>query len=205
MQSPETEIPLMLPDEAQKTPPPVAAHAPPPDSPAGEPLTSDIADGATRTMHPNFVRVERLTGWIFFAVITVILIGGGGVWLWIKPPPVAVIAGIAAAVLSILALLAWTAQCWPAIDHRHRSYRLDDQGIEIRKGVLWRTVLNVPRSRVQHTDVNQGPIERRYGLAHLVIHTAGTISANVTLEGLDRPTAVRIRDHLVETGGGDAV
>ena len=68
-------------------------------------------------------------------------------------------------------------------------YFLDERGIEIRRGVWWRHVVHVPRSRVQHTDVNQGPIERTYGLAHLIIHTAGTISASVALEGLERAVA----------------
>ena len=53
-------------------------------------------------------------------------------------------------------------------------YRVDADEIEIWSGVLWRQAVVVPRSRVQHIDVSQGPIERSYGLATLSIHTAGT-------------------------------
>ena len=81
--------------------------------------------------------------------------------------------------------LCWLAQCWPAIDYSHTSYRVDDEGIEIRRGVWWRTVTNVPRSRVQHTDVSQGPFERNHGLGTLVVYTAGTDHAKVELGGLD--------------------
>ena len=66
-------------------------------------------------------------------------------------------------------------------------------------------VTNVPRSRVQHTDVSQGPLERRYGVGTLVIHTAGTDDAVVTQRGLTHGTALAIRDHLLPREGPDAV
>ena len=64
---------------------------------------------------------------------------------------------------------------------------------------------NVPRSRVQHTDVAQGPLERRYGLGTLVIYTAGTEHAKVALPGLAYADALRIRDQLLPREGADAV
>ena len=94
---------------------------------------------------------------------------------------------------------------WPVVAYRHASYRLEDQSLTIRLGVVWRRVITVPRSRVQHTDVAQGPIERHYGLGTLIIHTAGTSHARVQLPGLDYETACRVRDHLLPGDGGDAV
>ena len=67
---------------------------------------------------------------------------------------------------------------------------------------IWRKVINVPRSRVQHTDVSQGPLERGHGLGTLVIYTAGTDHARVDLPGLDHATALRIRDSPRCAGGG---
>jgi membrane protein YdbS with pleckstrin-like domain len=98
-----------------------------------------------------------------------------------------------------------TGRSWPAIWYRYASCRVEEQGIEIRRGVVWRTVVNVPRSRVQHTDVSQGPLERRYGLTTLVIHTAGTDHAMVSLGGLDPAAAIAIRDRLLSREGADAV
>ena len=70
---------------------------------------------------------------------------------------------------------------------------------------MWRAVTNVPRSRVQHTDVSQGPLERSHGLGTLVIHTAGTEHAVVGLSGLDYGTALALRDHLLPRGAVDVV
>ncbi len=164
-----------------------------------------LGDASERRLDPKFVSCERLVGWIVAAVL------GGGIvtgvallYLFVDLPPQVNLVMVAIALILVVALC-WTAHCWPPIDYRHRSYRVSDTGIEIRKGVLWRSVMDVPKSRVQHTDVNQGPIERRFGLAHLVIHTAGTISASVKLEGLGHEAAVAIRDHLVAVDSDDAV
>ena len=85
------------------------------------------------------------------------------------------------------------------------QYKVDPRGIGIRSGVVWRRVVSVPRSRVQHTDVSQGPIQRHLGLATLVVHTAGVVNASVTLGGLDRDIAVGIRDFLIDESLADGV
>ena len=91
------------------------------------------------------------------------------------------------------------------IAYRHASYKVDGQGIEIRRGVFWRTIINIPRSRVQHTDVSQGPLERTHELGTLVVYTAGTDHARVDLHGLAHARALRIREHLLPREESDAV
>src|SRR5688572_16414589 len=112
---------------------------------------------------------------------------------------------MAAGVLVLLALLAWLMQAWPPVEYRYMSYRVDAAGLEIRRGVLWRHVITVPRSRIQHTDVSQGPIERRYGLGTLTLFTAGSEHQRVNLAGLDHERAQALRDPLVPPVDGDAV
>ena len=81
--------------------------------------------------------------------------------------------------------------------HRRLRYRVDESGVRIRRGVLWRKVISIPTSRVQHTDVSQGPLQRRYELATLTVHTAGTQGASIALSGLEHGVAKRLRDHLL--------
>jgi membrane protein YdbS with pleckstrin-like domain len=59
----------------------------------------------------------------------------------------------------------------------------------------------VPRSRVQHLDIERGPIERQYGLATLVVHTAGTRQHAMRIAGLPDADAVALRDALVPEAG----
>lgn len=80
--------------------------------------------------------------------------------------------------------------------HRHTRWRLDATGFGLRKGRFWHSDIRVPRSRVQHVDLRHGPLERRFRLATLVLHTAGTRHSAVEAWGLDRDDAERLRDLL---------
>jgi membrane protein YdbS with pleckstrin-like domain len=164
-----------------------------------------IADGVDRQLDPRFVPLQQTVGWIVEVVIatgSVILV----LIVWASNRfSVPVLLVLAPLWLLVNGALATLFHRWPAIDYRHTFYRVDQHGIEIRRGVYWRVVVNVPRSRVQHTDVSQGPLERRFGLGTLVIYTAGTDYAKVDLPGLDHATALRIREHLLPRAAGDAI
>lgn len=153
----------------------------------------------------NWVALERLTGWI--ATLT---IGGGAVLaalivVLFARPSLPIGALVFGAALTLFLLLAGVSTFWPEAAWRRASFKLNPRGLEIRRGVVWRSIVSLPRSRVQHTDVSQGPLERRFGLATLVVHTAGTAHASVELPGLPHATAIEIRDYLVAAGRGDAV
>jgi membrane protein YdbS with pleckstrin-like domain len=175
-----------------------------PSETAGPP---SVADGVERRLDPRVVDLERLIGWIVTAAISAGLFLSGAITLVAagRALPVWAIGAIATGWLAVTALLGWWLQRWPAIYYRYASYVVAADGIEIRLGVVWRTVTNVPRSRVQHTDVSQGPLERRFGVGTLIIHTAGTDAAIVVLHGLAHETALAIRDHLLPRGDADAV
>jgi membrane protein YdbS with pleckstrin-like domain len=164
-----------------------------------------VEDGALRALDPRWVRLQREAGWIFWAFATAVLFTGAAVVAFAAGGHRVVTAVAALGAAAVSALLAWLAQAWPEVEYRRSAYRVDADGIEIRRGVVWRHVITVARSRVQHTDVSQGPLERRHGLATLQIFTAGTDHAQVDLPGLDHATATRVRDHLLPGGTDDAV
>jgi membrane protein YdbS with pleckstrin-like domain len=85
------------------------------------------------------------------------------------------------------------------------SYRLDGRVLELRSGVWFRLVRLLPLTRLQHVDLQRGPLERSFGLASLVLYTAGTQEASIAIPGLADAEAVRLRDTLVATGGDDGV
>lgn len=99
------------------------------------------------------------------------------------------------AVASLLLLPAWG--LWLAVRrYRHTRWLLDDTGLGYRRGRMWHVETRVPRTRVQHVDLKHGPLERRFRLATLVVHTAGTRDSAVALAGLDATEATRLRDRL---------
>jgi membrane protein YdbS with pleckstrin-like domain len=167
-------------------------------------IVETIADGIERQLDPRWIPCQRLTALIptfivagaSFLFVLFVWAGSGILLLGLLLLPVWVV---------LMAAFAWQLQRWPAVAYQYSSYRIDEAGIQIRRGVYWRTTTNVPRSRVQHTDVSQGPIERRFGLGTLVVYTAGTAHSKVSLSGLDFDVARRIRAHLLPDDQSDAV
>jgi len=175
------------------------------DDPAHLSDPGAIADGRWKKVDPRSVRVARWAAWIATAVLALVL--GPVAWLagLSGYTPALIRWAVHLAILATLALAAWCSHAWPALRYHRLRYRLDAVGMEIKRGVIWRSLASVPRARVQHTDVSQGPLQRRFGLATLTIHTAGLINASVTLTGIARETALAIRAFLVNEGGGDGV
>ena len=151
-------------------------------------------------LDPRFIQMQREAGWYFTALVSLGLLIASVVLLTLRRWPWC----LAAWSISTAAV-AWFSYRWAEIEYRYMSYRVDDDGIEIRRGVYWRTVANVPRSRVQHIDVSQGPLERKHGLGRLVLYTAGTADAKVELAGLTHHVALQLRDRLLPRSAPDAV
>lgn len=158
-----------------------------------------------RRLDPRYVPLQRTVGWIGTASVSAPSFIALLIFLIAESPPA--VAAIALLVLWLAAMagLGWISYRWPELEYRHTSYAIDEHGMEIHSGVYWRAITNVPRSRVQHTDVAQGPLQRRYGLGTLVIYTAGTDHAMVSLPGLAHADALQIRDQLLPREGADAV
>lgn len=79
------------------------------------------------------------------------------------------------------------------------KYKLTEAGLKIHHGVFWQHQNMVPRNRVQHIDITTGPLERRYQLSKLVVHTAGTRNATITLPGLLQSDAADLRQELINS------
>jgi membrane protein YdbS with pleckstrin-like domain len=165
--------------------------------------TETLADGQYRHPSPKHLLLERIGGLIGLLILG--FIGGSAVTaLWFFGPLEGLYRFIPfTAFLLVLSWSAFGGLYWPMVSHRYRRYRLDEESIEIQTGVLWRSSVSVPCSRVQHADVAQGPLERRLGLATLTLHTAGTEHASVSLAGVEYERALALRDHLV--GAADRI
>ena len=171
---------------------------------AGPVVAESVADGVTRPLDPRIILLDRIAGYILTACVTT-AITIATLISWIVADKWWVPIAMTVAWVLVTGGLLWVAHAWPPIDYRHQSYCVDARGIEIRHGVFWKSVKNVPKSRVQHIDVSQGPLERRFGLGKLSIYTAGTDYALVALRGLTHDRALLIRDHLLPGEAQDAV
>ncbi len=166
---------------------------------------SDAVPAAWQRLDPRTIQLERLEGAIFVSIVSGLMLIGvltlaltSTLLFWLD-------AALLSAWLLVTAALGWHFHRWPRLAYARAANRLDDDGIEIKRGVVWRSIIDVPRSRVQHTDVSQGPLERRFGLGSVVIYTAGSEHAQVQLGGIAYETAVAIRDQLLPHRRADVV
>ncbi|MFY9345674.1 MAG: PH domain-containing protein [Planctomycetota bacterium] len=71
----------------------------------------------------------------------------------------------------------------------------------MRYGILFVEERAVPVRRMQHVDLVRGPLERLFGLATLVVFTAGNEGSAFRVPGLAVATAKELRDRIVEARG----
>lgn len=170
---------------------------PTPDLPAPHPVREPLELPAFETLHPNARFGMRIAAMLAVALpvagpsaALLILWDSAGVGFAAK-------AAIWLAAVTVALVVGWRLgnARWS-----RTVFALDDAGLRIRRGLFWRSETLVPRTRVQHTDINRGPLDRKLGLASLKVYTAGTKLASVSLDGLPAERAIELRDALVAAG-----
>lgn len=81
----------------------------------------------------------------------------------------------------------------PPFRYRRYRYAIDEECIDIREGYLWVEENIVPINRLHQISMNQGPIDRIFGLTKVNVTTAG---GEVTIRFLEYDKAQRIADIL---------
>ena len=104
------------------------------------------------------------------------------------------IAGLAPVLVGLTAFSAILVA--PERIYRRLGYSVDGQLLRVVRGWLFHTDTIVPFVRVQHIDVKRGPLDKMFGTATLVVHTAGTHNSIVSLPGLPPDTAAAIREDI---------
>lgn len=89
------------------------------------------------------------------------------------------------------------------------SFELRDDHLYIEHGVFRKVKTMVPFVRIQHVDSQRGVIERSVGLSKIIVYTAGSRGADVTIPGLLPQDAVdmqeKLRDVAIESEDRDGV
>lgn len=156
----------------------------------------DEADAGWLPLPPRARTLFTLSAAITSSVFTLGALVAIGLLL---PDGALKIAAAVAALALIPTFFIWLARK----KYRYTRWRLDDEGFALRRGRFWSVETRVPGSRVQHLDLVRGPLERRFDLATLVVHTAGTRERAVSLGGMDATQAEWLRDTLASRTHAD--
>lgn len=146
-------------------------------------------------LDPRVVSVWRWT--VAFWGLAATVGGTLASWIVLHERGWLVVAAAPALLAVVAAALVWKA---PAAVWSHWSYELGDQALELAHGALFREHSVIPWSRVQHVDISHGPLDRRYGLAQLKVHTASAKS-DAKLPGVDAEDAEGLREEILRRYG----
>ncbi len=151
------------------------------------------------TLNPR-VRI----GWFAGVLITTAIVGGllVGIRRFVVTFSLSLVAGgiLIVAVLGVV---------YVVFNYRAWRFEIRDNDLYLERGVFTCVTTVVPFVRVQHVDTQRGPVERFLGLGSVVIYTAGSRGADVTIPGLTPERASELQDRLrnlaVESEYEDAV
>ena len=134
----------------------------------------------------------RWTSWTlgFLAVVVALAIG------WFIPQIPGWVMGISTAV--VLACYLWG--LW-YFKRRTNSwmYAEREDDLIVRRGILFRRLVIVPYGRMQLVDLAAGPIDRKFDISTLQLHTAAA-TTDASIPGLKPVVASALRDRLAELG-----
>lgn len=120
-------------------------------------------------LDPRARTLWQLSGAIFTGIVLLAVVAVGWLLLRFTGAPPAIVIGAGVLVVLIPALSIWPI---PHIEWRHWRYEIDEQEVDLQHGWLVITRTLVPMAQIQHVDTRRGPLERRFGLATVVLYTA---------------------------------
>ncbi|MGH6658657.1 MAG: PH domain-containing protein [Sphingomicrobium sp.] len=103
-------------------------------------------------------------------------------------------AWVAPALVGVLAVLG--VGIAPNRIYRRLGYRIDDKLLQAVRGWIIHVDTLVPFVRVQHIDVTRSVLDKLFGTASLIVHTAGTHNSIVRIDGLAPANALAMRDAI---------
>jgi uncharacterized protein len=140
-------------------------------------------------VEPGYRHVLRIHALIFWVPLAIAVAVADQ--LLLRPFPVHGVPTVLAILLATVAVI-----LLPNRRYRRLRYGLHPNLLQVVRGWLFHTDTVVPLVRVQHIDVTRGPLDKAFGTATLVVHTAGTHNSIVVLPGLAPEKAAAIRDEI---------
>lgn len=156
------------------------------------PKASDLPFDALDKRYKTALLVPFALGWasLFMAASVISFFTVGQVIFLAKP----------LALLPVCSLLLFLLLYIPAyVDACGVTLRTQD--IHFKSGVFWRKVTSLPFNRIQHVELESGPLDRLFKLATLKIFTAGGGSTDMRIPGLRYDRASKLRAAILLKAG----
>ena len=79
-----------------------------------------------------------------------------------------------------------------------KAFAIREKDVIYRNGWIIQSTHTCPFNRIQHSAVTIGPLEKRFGLASLVLYTAGSNEADLRIRGLQEASAWTLKEWITK-------
>jgi len=62
---------------------------------------------------------------------------------------------------------------WIPVSFRALEYYIDDEGVKMKGGAVWKKYVTVPYPKITNVDITRGPLQRHYNIGTIHVQTAG--------------------------------
>jgi len=100
-----------------------------------------------------------------------------------------------------LLFIALSVFIWAPMVAQSRGFALRDHDIHYKSGIIWRKTVSLPFNRIQHVELESGPLERIFKLTTLKFFTAGGGNADMKIPALGFERASKLRSFVMEKAG----
>ena len=164
-------------------------------------LSNDDIDLTRLSSHEN-INFIPMSG--KYVVLRRVLIGAIALFLWVLwafaafgPWPMDIIAPSILNITITIPCLASLFFIYAIFADPQKGYALRDHDLSYRSGLFIRHSVTQPLTRIQHVEINRGPLQRRYGLAELCAYSAGGQASTFAIPGLSHRDAQQLREFIV--------
>lgn len=141
---------------------------------------------------PSYLKILRWEWFIFCAILGIVV---GVLLYFIKP--------LQQVRWMSLLIGAWTlfTAAWYWLQERSfqtKAYAIRERDVIYRSGWIIQNTHTCPFNRIQHSAVTIGPLEKKFGLASLVLYTAGSDEADLRIRGLQEASAWALKEWITQ-------
>lgn len=143
----------------------------------------------TRRLHRDYIKVYRITELITHGIFLIFIIA---YFIFATWKEWTLVPGLIALSIFCVTFILFT---WiiPQMKYARFQYELFDDELEIQSGLLFMSNVLVPMVRVQHVELESGPLMRKYDLASVSIVTAATTHR---ISGLKQSEAQQLKRRI---------
>jgi membrane protein YdbS with pleckstrin-like domain len=143
----------------------------------------------TKRLHRDYIKVYRISGLILHGIFLIFIIA---YFIFAAMRDWTLVPGWIAMSVFCVSFLLFT---WivPHMKYSRFQYELFDDELEIQSGLIFISNVLVPMVRVQHVELESGPLMRKYDLASVSVVTAATTHR---ISGLKQSEAQQLKRRI---------